>query len=66
MVVIGSGLCRSEEIGDVVIGVSKVLSSVGKGSLDRWSDKSYPGFYFSAVQSHRFLYWKFKDWLVTG
>ena len=28
------GPCRSKEIGDVVIGVTKVLSSVGKGLLD--------------------------------
>ena len=44
LVVIGSGLVGSEEISDVVIGVAKVLSRVGEGSLDGWSDKSYPGF----------------------
>ena len=41
---------RSEESYDVVIGVAKIFSSVGKGSHDSWSDKSYPGFQFSAVE----------------
>ena len=35
---------RSEESGDGVVGVAKVLRSVGEGSLDSWSDKAYPGF----------------------
>ena len=58
--------CRSEEVGDVVIGIVKVLSSVGKGPLDGWSDKSYPGFYFAAVEFQPFLDLKFEDWLVAG
>ena len=58
--------CRSEKAGDVVIGVAKVLSSVGEGSLDGWSDKSCPGLYFAAVEFHSFQNWDFEDWLVTG
>ena len=41
--------CRSEEVGDGEVSIAKVLSSVGEGPLDGWSDKSYPGFQFSAV-----------------
>jgi len=42
--VVNGWSCRSEEVGNVAIGVAKVLSSVGEGSLDGWSDESYPGF----------------------
>ena len=35
--------CRSEEVGDVVIGIARVLSSICEGSLDSGSDKAvYP------------------------
>ena len=38
------GPYRSEKSCDGVVGVEKVLSSVGEASLDSWSDKSYLGF----------------------
>ena len=39
---VGSG--RSEESGDGVVGVAKVMSSIIECSFDSGSDKSYPGF----------------------
>ena len=43
------GSRRSEVVGDIEVGIAKLLSSVGESSLDSRSDKSYPGFQYSAV-----------------
>ena len=63
------GMGRGEERGNGMVGVAKVvLSSFSECSFLLYSggDKSYPGFYFTALESHPFLDREFENWLVAG
>ncbi len=58
--------CRGDEIQHGVIGVRKVLFSVGECSFDSGRDKACPGFEFAAMQQHVIMDRKFKNLFVGG
>ena len=53
-------------VGDTRVATIVLLGSIREQcSFDSaGSDKSYPGFYFAALEFHLFLDGEFKDWLV--